>query len=353
MTRKTRGRGYRDHGRGSLVLDRTFRGVGRIKVASGTTDRHIFELLNGMLGTLHHQGRLDLLDAIKRRRLAPLECWMHFREHDLERIPNANVVVGLAKAAEDWITRKHASDGHKRNLRAAFAALTRGRPTAKVADLPDLLRTYRETCERAGTARVFNGAKAAARRFLKERMGPRAPLYLDVLGVPGLTEARAGGHPQTVTEAKAIREALGAAHGRIWWAMCCTGMGPGELWGSWSVEGQGLRIRGTKTTGRDRLVPRVDFVHRPERAYRPFRIALGKLDRGVTPYDGRRTFAHWMEEAGIPRTRRRQYLGHTIGDVTDRYESHDVVPYLAEDGARLRRYLQVHVGALDVRAAEA
>jgi hypothetical protein len=50
-----------------------------------------------------------------------------------------------------------------------------------------------------------------------------------------------------------------------------------------------------------------------------------------------------MEEAGIPRTRRRLYLGHGAKDVTDLYEVHDVTAYLAEDAARLGRYLDESV----------
>ena len=343
-------KGYRDHGRGTLVLDRTFKGVGRIKLASGTRDVKTFSMLDAMLTTLYDKGRIDLLVAIQKRTLAPMECWMHYREGQLERIAGADTLVPLGKAAAVWIKGKRASEGHKRNLKAAFKALGDQRPNATLADLPDLLRLYRSRCDQAQTPRVFNAAKAAARRLLRERLGNRAPLYLDVVGVQGLKERRKDGHPQTVAQAIAIREALGKHHGPIWWAMCCTGMGPGELWGRWAVEPEGIRVHGTKTSTRDRLVPRVDFIARPTRQYRPFRIALAK--QGVAPYDGRRTFAHWLEEAGIPRTRRRQYLGHTIGDVTDRYESHDVRPYLKDDGAQLRAMIRQHLYPAGYREAK-
>lgn len=330
-------KGGRDHGRGTLVLDRRFKGVGRLKVASGTKDARVFGMLNAMLTTLYDKGRIDLLTAIHKRTLLPMECWMRYREGDLERLQTADQAVTLAIVAARWIGRKSASAGHKRNLKAAFAALCAQRANATLADLPDLVRLYRVRCEAAGTPRVFNQAKAAARRLLRERVGNRSPLYLDVVGVPALTERRKPGHPQTVRAAMAVRDALGPAHGPIWWAMCLTGMGPGELWGQWEIAPEGIRIAGTKTATRDRVVPRIDFLRRPERDYRRFRIMLAR--HGLQPYDGRRTFAHWMEEAGVPRTRRRQYLGHTLGDVTDRYESHDVRPYLKADAERMRAYL--------------
>ncbi len=47
-----------------------------------------------------------------------------------------------------------------------------------------------------------------------------------------------------------------------------------------------------------------------------------------------------MNEAGIPRTRRRAYLGHAAReDVTDRYEGYSPEAYLDEDRQRLRDFI--------------
>jgi integrase len=66
-----------------------------------------------------------------------------------------------------------------------------------------------------------------------------------------------------------------------------------------------------------------------------------RTGRAIVPYDLRRTYAHWLEEAGIPRTRRRMYLGHGARDATDLYESHEVEGFLAEDAAKPRQFLEV------------
>ena len=51
-------------------------------------------------------------------------------------------------------------------------------------------------------------------------------------------------------------------------------------------------------------------------------------------------FARWMNEAGVPRTRRRAYLGHaTREDVTDRYEGYSPEKYFDEDRQRLRTFI--------------
>jgi integrase len=124
------------------------------------------------------------------------------------------------------------------------------------------------------------------------------------------------------------------------WAMAVTGMGPGELWGRWHGLADRVHIAGTKRAGRVRDVPLVRAIRQPARGYQAFRAALQAASGGsIEPYDLRRTYATWLEAAGIPRTRRRLYLGHGASSVTDLYERHQVDAFLAEDAERLRGVL--------------
>ena len=50
---------------GSLRIDRRFSGVGRLALASGTTDRKRFQKYNVMLTELHEDGYTDILLGIK------------------------------------------------------------------------------------------------------------------------------------------------------------------------------------------------------------------------------------------------------------------------------------------------
>ena len=77
----------------------------------------------------------------------------------------------------------------------------------------------------------------------------------------------------------------------------------------------------------------------PELTPSGFDSALGRLNVKVTPYDARRTYANWLEAAGIPRTRRKLYMGHGQTDVTDLYEWHEVEAFIAEDTEKLRQYI--------------
>ena len=61
---------------------------------------------------------------------------------------------------------------------------------------------------------------------------------------------------------------------------------------------------------------------------------------GLRPHDLRRSYAHLLEMAQVPRSRRLSYLGHSHTDTLDRhYEKHEVTAYLQEDSERCRKYI--------------
>ncbi len=71
----------------------------------------------------------------------------------------------------------------------------------------------------------------------------------------------------------------------------------------------GHRLERDKTESAQRLVPLVYPVTKLSLTYRQFNRRLEKLSLPVRARTGRKCFARWMNEAGIPRTRRRAYLG--------------------------------------------
>jgi len=52
----------------------------------------------------------------------------------------------------------------------------------------------------------------------------------------------------------------------------------------------------------------------------------------------RHSYASYLDQAGVPETRQRRYLGHALGDVTERYR-HQLDGQLADDAKRLDKYL--------------
>jgi hypothetical protein len=133
-------------------------------------------------------------------------------------------------------------------------------------------------------------------------------------------------------------------------------MNPKEHAEDWSVRADRVHIGGTKRPGRVRDVPKAFpsalwphvTLPRPsvgaKNFWRWFRLAADHAGVPCTPYDLRRSFANWMEAAGIIRARRMAYLGHGARDITDLYERHEVEAYLIEDGAKLRAWIDLQLG---------
>ncbi|MGI8497583.1 MAG: hypothetical protein ACR2OG_08400 [Gemmatimonadaceae bacterium] len=327
---------------GTFVLDRIFRGVGRVKLASGTSHAPTFRNVNAMLSGLFARGRLDLLCAIRDRTLTPLQVWSAYRLNELERLPTAPMMLPLVPAFLAWADRHECSDEHRRSLKKSsryFASSAR--KDAVVADLPAVLRDLSDTLGRAHP-RSFNLARAAALAFVHATLKRHHPLWTELASEDPLrvTPQRRKA-PQSVADLLALVQRMGN-RGPMAWSMAVTGMGPGEYWGRWRVEPDRVRIHGTKRAGRDRFVPLLGSAElvRPTCQLKAFRTSLRSAGDGqVTVYDLRRTYANWLEQAGVPRTRRRLYLGHGATDVTDLYEWHDVARFLAEDAEKLREFL--------------
>jgi len=64
---------------------------------------------------------------------------------------------------------------------------------------------------------------------------------------------------------------------------------------------------------------------------RRFPSSLDKMRRPLRSREGR--------AAGIPRTRRKLYLGHGQTDVTDLHEWHEVRAFVIDDRAKLQAYI--------------
>lgn len=338
---------HRDGSGGSFIIDRVIRGVGRIKLASGTTHRPTFKLLNDMLTGLYERGRLDLLAALRDRILTPLQVWDAYRANELERLPTAAMLVPLADAFSEWRERASASARHVESRAQSGRYLeAHGRKDARVAELPAILLTARRAMEAKGHAVTFNRLKSAAQAFVRDTLGKAHPLYREVQGVPRLVEVQTVvRRPQTVAQLAAIAGALDEATRAAVWSMASTGMGPGEYWGSWERRVGFIHIAGTKREGRIRDVPDLGRCTPPQLSRQAFEDRLVKAGAPIKPYDLRRTFANWLEAAGIPRTRRMLYLGHGATDVTALYEKHEVLAFLAADGEKLSSFIARELAA--------
>jgi len=336
---------HRSHGAGTFVLDRRFGPICRIERSSGTTDEHVFDALNIALTELYRLGRLDLLRAVRDGILHPLELYEAFRTSKLDQLPTAEDVRPLRAAIDAWLPTADIRPVTRANYERDLHRLVPEESTARIIDLPALLKAEREACHaqkgpKAGQRTTFNRIRAASQAFLRDILGQSHRIYAQVRAVRKLTETPRRGNPLTVARAIELAEALGMIHGATMWALCLTGMRRGEYWGRWEVVGDRVLIHGTKTAGSERFVPLIRPIAAPLTTYWGFAQALRKLTGGfVRVHDLRKTFGAWCDNAGVSKARTRLYLGHGRRDVTDLYTEQDVRTFLRADAEKLEAFI--------------
>lgn len=339
--------------RGTLAFDRMIRGVGRFRCASGTKDKKVFRRLDDMLNGLIDQGRLDLIDAMKSRKLSMMQVYNAYRLGELDRLPSVDQLIPLRAALETFAESHECSERHRESLWTFHAHVDRIAPAgAAVPALPDVLKAMRG--EMAGTPRAFNLRRSVAQAFVRSRYGKGSKLWLAVAQVAPLkVSPKRIKHPATVAELVGITEQLPTT---IWrdgvegpcdfagmaWTLATTGMRTIVEYFNveWDEKAGYIEVG---TGKKDKAVRRIPLIREPvipDCDYQVFADAFRVASSGqMTPYDLRRTYANWLEAAGVPRTRRMIYMGHGAVDITGRYEWHDVKAFLAEDAEKVKGWL--------------
>lgn len=330
----------------TLRIDRTFKGVGRIARATGTTNPAIQRKLSRMLTALYDDGRLDILRAIRDRVLPMLQVYDAYQRRALHELPVANTLPLVAVAMTEWIESltipTDCSAKHAESLETSRRYFEKADPKATIADLPRVVEGLRDTLGKQHP-RSFNLAKSAAQSFVRAKLKRNHDVYRALVAIEPRPEPNdTKRSPLTPDQMrnffpKPETDWLDA----IAWGMATTGMHAKEYWGRWSVLADRIHVGGTKREGRNRDVPLVRVPTAPKFNRRKFEDDLRERTRSIVVYDLRRTFANWMESAGIPRTRRKLYMGHGATDVTDLYEWHEVAAFLADDAAKLRKFAQL------------
>lgn len=328
----------------TLEIDRRYGAVGRIRRRSGTTRRRTYDRIIDMLAELYEDGRLDILRGIRDKKLQPLDVLDAFRTGKLGRLPTAESVMGLERAWSDWCDHYDCSESHKTSIRQSLRYLLKGQGPLTVGDLPARVSDLRVAFR--AKPRTFNLLRSHAQAFTRRVLGKRHRLWYEVAAIDPLTvRPTMTKNPQTPAQLKALTDRMPSEYAAMAWSMARTGMGPKEYWqDGWDVRPGRVLIHGVKRRGRERFVPLVGEVSAPTALYAAFRRALAKASDGkVAPYDLRRSFVNWCEAAGVPRTRRRIYMGHAVGDPTELYERHEVDAFLAEDAGRIRSYIETNM----------
>ena len=315
------------------------------------------------------QGQTAVLRPIVEGRLSLLEAYEAWQRQELHAAEPAEYNARARRALDTWLEaatyKPRTRAGITRVLEwvwrqvPASARDAAGEPNVRVRELPALLQGFRESTNYA----TFHTLRSALQAYARDEFEQSSALWKGITAVPELErpvarqmkkraplvmplEARLV-RQTLATNCKSHKRAEGAEAARLFWLSCMTGMGPQEMFvdGFGLVPDEGVAIHGQKTKHRARVVPQI----LPDALYAPPTISRdcyeNRLERArrfigidVTPYSGRRAFAHWEEAAAIPHSRRRSHLGHEAGSMTTHYLL-EVKPYLDFDGDALIAYV--------------
>ena len=329
----------------TLVIDRTFAGVGRIKRASGTTIPAVRRKMSRMLTDLHDNVRLDILRAIRDGALTIVQVHDAYQRKALDQLPTVDTVKALVPTMRAWVDGLRVPDDysakHITSMRTTLGYLEAAAPKATLHDLPAVLDGLRDSLGRPHP-RSFNLARAHCMAFVRATLKRSHALYAAVTDIELRKVPKRAERPDLTPDW--MREVFPNTEvdpvDDIAWGMATTGMGAEEYWGRWSVMTDRVRVYGTKRESRVRDIPLVRPPAVPHLHRRTFEDKVrSRTNRAIEPYDLRRCFSRWMESAGVPRIRRKMYMGHAVGDVTELYERHEVEAYLVADAAKVRAWL--------------
>jgi integrase len=346
---------YKQNGRGTFVIQRQFKRIGRIKRSSGTDNLETFNSINGMITHLAKNGRWDVLEDLRDGRKRPVDIYTDYMARGrFEGLSNYKLGEPLHAAAAQWLAGLERSELTMRDYRNNFNQLfkrrtkfdtDRLRATAAVQELPALLNQYRAHCRREKTPRVFNYTRVTCLAFARDLFGANSEIYNRIREEKRLVEQKnRENNPQTPSQIRRLVANMPPAVADMVWTLCCTGARPKEyLTGQVTVvqNNDYIVIAGSKTaSSAGRKVPLIRAVAPPARAYKAFRQYVSRASGGaVEPYDFRRSYAVWLSTAGVDPLHISMYMGHMPKSMTDLYRYHPP-RHLKEDADRVQKWIE-------------
>jgi hypothetical protein len=332
-------------------LDRVLKGIGkkngRVQWPFGTDDKRTIDAMKAMVSTLYDRGDHGVLIAIEDKKTTLTLVYAAWKNQALNKLPIGGAVP-FDPTAFVWLKSHSVGEKTKKDYREYFKALCKVRASFNVEDLPNVLRDYRQRCEKKGTARMFNATRNACRAFLHNYFEDKFhPLYLMVCNVKSLTEqTKNRGQSWTVATIDNMLTKM-PPHARAqFWTMCITGAGMTEYQLGLTVEGNtAIRINGKKMRRiDDRRNRRVPLIEQPS----PMLLNVQMLRRYLKEASGgtlkvgdaRKCYSRWLQEAGVLYDHRMQYMGHAPQTMSDRYSRAECEKLWREDAALLKAYIQ-------------
>ncbi len=330
-------------------------GVIRIRTNQYSDDVH--EGLVRMLQHLREVGKVDLWRGLAAREIDALELYRRYVRDELDGVIRVEQVKPAKAAMLEWAS-KRLNPTTAKSYKEVIANLFRDHPDATIAELPEVLKAVRDRYEAKGQKNTFDQCRKVASSWAGKKYLNNQPLWRQLRAVPPLDRS-SHVHRQegrAVWDVFATVKKMGEPFGPQFLTMCLIGAGTKEyLTDGFSVEldedhnYEYVRIHGEKTAHRNRRVPLIyaaSELRKPSIKYAN-RDRFDKALQAVQPdwdlYDARRTFRHWCDLAGINEIRAKAYSGRLSLTVDERYRRHNIDPYIEDDAATLRKYIESNI----------
>lgn len=344
---------------GSFVFRKRFKGVGEIRIQSGTTDHKTFKQYEAVIESLYDSGNVDALIALKERRctLREIHAWWRDRTQVPPWSENRTSHEPLFSTLREWIESVDTKSRLQPTTRAGYQKCIKmieascKMRDASVQDIPGVLAQYRVLSASANPPKVrsFNQGRAMILSFLRQTQSTSSQLYQRTRSVDVITEntwsKKRVNHPLLPAEIDAaFRSVTNQRLQDVVWFLATTGITPKEfLEDGWEIDESinAIRIFGRKRSGRyGRIVPRLyqKLKASNDWTYRQLLEAFKQVFPTRNLYDLRRTFAVWNNRAGIDALHTKAYMGHGA-NITERYMAQNVASWLIEDATKLSAFI--------------
>lgn len=354
------------NGRGTFPLDFTY-ARGRIRVATGTTDPKVYRAIRTLLDELNNVGNFETLDRIRNGTAKLMDVYAFYQDNGKKKPYTAAKSVPLKESVRKWLDSP--SDRKASTMRGYASHLTAFLTTCTdsdlTSDIPRRLRAFREARRRDDFRVGFNHTRNVLKTFARDTVSRDDDLYKAIVAIEPIAiphgKRKVSNKAVSVAEVIRLTEKLRDDYAQMVWAMCYTGMRPGEYFElhttSWDVQGHTLHVRnsdpghGNKGGDRTGIVPFA--IQKPtaagsplverQRRHRAFTSALITARKAAsvsfTPHTGRKCAANWMAEAGVPQHRVIAYLGHESRTITQRYQDKSDAADRKSDVEAFRQYI--------------
>ena len=171
---------HKFNGRGSWVIDKRYKSIGRIRRASGAKTKKTFDAILKMLEILHEQGKHTVLREIQAGIVSPIEAFGYWREDKLEYLPSTETLKKLSPTFDEWVETYDVVPISRRNYKSAVKTFVARVGNVPIQELPKAIKKYKKHCLERNTPRAFSSLRTPILSFLRDTFGRHSVLYASI-----------------------------------------------------------------------------------------------------------------------------------------------------------------------------